>query len=31
MVKKIMLEGDQSTVNPAGKLVLNAFISVPVK
>lgn len=31
MVKKIMLEGDQNTVNPAGKLVLNAFISVPVK
>ena len=25
-VKKIMLEGDQYTVNPAGKLVLNAFI-----
>ena len=25
-VKKIMLEGDQYTVNPAGKLVLNTFI-----
>ena len=31
MVKKIMLEGDQNAVNPAGKLVLNALISVPVK
>lgn len=29
--EKIMLEGDQYAVNPAGKLVLNAFISVPVK
>ena len=30
-MKKIMLEGDQYAVNPAGKLVLNSFISVPVK
>ena len=30
-MKKIMLEGDQNAVNPAGKLVLNAFISAPVK
>ena len=30
-MKNIMLEGDQYAVNPAGKLVLNAFISVPVK
>ena len=29
--EKIMLEGDQNTVNPAEKLILNAFISVPVK
>ena len=29
-MKKIMLEGDQYAINPAGKLVLNVFISVPV-